>query len=464
LRGPRHPIFGDQLDEPARATLAGDILDRPQAFVAQERVRLSTAPVWIAGQLDPRPLMVRVFVAAHDGGYVAMPGGLTRIAAERDGKIVSMQSGGGSKDTWILADDRRRQVQTIRSTEPAVRLMRGTHDLPSRVADNLFWFGRYVERTEDTTRLLRAAASRIGNTAGFGALAEMPAAIALLSYLAPAPDLGKKENAGLEEIIQAILRRHRDPKYGPGLRATVERVHRMAAMARDRLSLDTWRAVNRLYDELAALDGADPAPEDATAALNGVVLACEALNGLAMENMTRGLAWRFVDIGRRLERGLHVIDSLSNILKIDEDGMGAALDVLLEVSDSAMTYRSRYLSAPQFAPVLDLLLADESNPRSLAFQNAALGTHMDQIAIGRRLAFFGPEQRQTIWLTGAVRTADIAVLSSRDDDGGRRNLAAFLEVLRSKLWELSETLTREYFTHAIGRNPAGRGVLTELTP
>jgi uncharacterized alpha-E superfamily protein len=140
------------------------------------------------------------------------------------------------------------------------------------------------------------------------------------------------------------------------------------------------------------------------------------------------------------------------------------LDVLLEVSDSAMTYRSRYLSAPQFAPVLDLLLADESNPRSLAFQTVALGTHMDQVAARRRAAFYGPEQRLSIWLCGAIRTAEIEILARPDEDGGRRNLATFLEVLKSKLWELSETVTREYFTHAVGRSAGGNAALREPMP
>ena len=183
-----------------------------------------------------------------------------------------------------------------------------------------------------------------------------------------------------------------------------------------------------------------------------------------MENMTRGLAWRFIDIGRRIERGMHVLDMLSGAIQAGRRVDDAGLDILLEVSDSAMTYRSRYLSSPQFAPVLDLLLADESNPRSLGFQFAALGNHMDQLAAGRRASFFGQDQRLTIWLLGAVRTAEIEVLARHDEDGDRRNLATFLEVLRSKLWELSETVTREYFTHAAGRSMTRNPVLREPLP
>ncbi|HXP97096.1 MAG TPA: circularly permuted type 2 ATP-grasp protein, partial [Telmatospirillum sp.] len=454
------PVFGEHLSAVRRAGLAQAIRNQPDAFFAQERVKLSTTPVWNNGALDPRPLMLRVFVAAHDDGYVVMPGGLTRVAAERGGNVVSMQFGGGSKDTWVRTDTKTPLVTSVRATDPPVKLVRGAHDLPSRVADNLYWFGRYVERSEDATRLLRATLSRVGNAASYGAADELPAALGLLNHLYRLPP-----RTDSEEAAATIARMNFDPAHMHGLRATIERVQRMAAMVRDRLSLDTWRAVNRLLDEVTQISvGSRLNTEDLVNLLNHVVLACEALSGLAMENMTRGLAWRFVDIGRRMERGLHVLDILSNILQPVEKIGGAALDVLLEVSDSAMTYRSRYLSSPQFAPVLDLLLADESNPRSLAFQIVALGAHMDQVAARRRTAFYGPEQRLSIWLCGAIRTAEIEILARPDEDGGRRNLATFLEVLRSKLWELSEMVTREYFTHAVSRNASGNTPFRETVP
>jgi uncharacterized circularly permuted ATP-grasp superfamily protein/uncharacterized alpha-E superfamily protein len=453
------PVFGKYLSVEKRAKLAQSIRNRPDAFLAQERVKLSTTPVWNDGALDPRPLMVRVFVAAHGDGYVVMPGGLTRVAAERGGNIVSMQFGGGSKDTWVRTDSKAPVLQPSRAEAP-VKLVRGSHDLPSRVADNLCWFGRYVERSEDTTRLLRAALSRIGNAAGYGAADELPVALSLLDHLYHFPP-----ETDPEEAAAAIARMNFDPAHAHGLRATIERMHHIAAMVRDRLSLDTWRAVNRLLDEVTHISvGNRLNTEDLVNLLNRVVLACEALSGLAMENMTRGLAWRFVDIGRRLERGTHVLDVLSNILQPTTTIGIAALDVLLEVSDSAMTYRSRYLSSPQFAPTFDLLLADESNPRSLAFQIVALQDHMDQLAAKRRSSFYGPEQRLTIWLCGAVRTTEIEILVHPDEDGGRRNLGAFLEVMQSKFWELSETVTREYFTHAVSRNAEANTTFRELVP
>ena len=439
----------EQLSPTKRAELVAAIRRKPMDYIGQMRPKFSSAPVWSQGEMEPRPMMLRVFLAAHDGSYVAMPSGLTRVAAERGGAMVSMQQGGGSKDAWVLAEQHDRPTITHKSLAVRTKLVRGSLDLPSRVADNLFWFGRYVERTEDTTRLLRAALSRAGSSAGLGAAEELPVALELLRRVFKPPQEQANE-------VAAIARMAFDPQHGVGLAATVERVGRMASLVRDRLSADTWRAVSRLSEAVKAVESGKKRPtvQDKLAALNDVILAGEALSGLAMENMTRGLSWRFVDIGRRLERGVHVIDLLSGILAHEDGATGPGLDVLLEISDSSITYRSRYLASPQFAPVLDLLLADESNPRSLAFQLGALEDHMERLAANRRSAFYGPLQRQTIWLTGVVRTADVEALARPDEDGDRRNLDGFLEVLRSRMWELSETLTQEYFTHAVSRSSA----------
>jgi uncharacterized alpha-E superfamily protein len=445
-------LFGESLSDAKRQELAQQIAERPRDFIAQERIRLSTTPVWNGETLDARPMMLRVYLTAQDDGYIVMPGGLGRVAAEPGGSMVSLQAGGGSKDVWVLTDKAEKAPIAVRPHGQAVRLTRGSRDMPSRVADNLFWFGRYVERCDNTTRMLRAALARAGSTAAFGAADELPVALTLLGRLFKTP-----RGAGEEEKLAATIAMAFGPNHSDGLRFTAERVHRMASLTRDRLSPDTWRAVNRLLQAATAGGVCDSLPvEEAMHCLNNLVLATEALSGLMMENMTRGLAWRFVDLGRRLERAAHMLDLLSGVLNHNEAPSGPALDVLLEISDSSMTYRSRYLSAPQFAPVWDLLMVDESNPRSLGFQLAALASHMDMLAAYHRVAFLGPEQRLTVWLTGAVRTAEVETLCQADEDGEVRNLARFMESLSSKLWELSEAVTKQYFTHSAGQRSVVR--------
>lgn len=442
-------VIGETLSEARRAAMIEAIRRRPRDFLAQERISLSTAPVWSKQTIEPRPVMVRVFLVVHNGSYAVMPGGLTRVAAERGSAIVSMQFGGGSKDTWVLAEPRSHPPPVVRSNGQPVKLVRGTHDLPSRVADNLFSLGRHIERAEDASRLLRAALSRAGSAAGFGAANELPMVLKLLNRIYRCEAKG-----GPDEQVAALLALHMASDHVGGLRATIGGVHRLAALVRDRLSSDTWRAVGGLHQEWATLPAASRLNlEDALSTLNSVILATGALTGLAMENMARGMEWRFIDIGRRLERSLHLLDLLSGLLHQRQGRSGLGLDILLEVSDSAMTYRSRYQSSPQFGSVFDLLMADESNPRSLAFQLAALDGHANHLAGRRQSAFFATDQKVAMWLIGAVRTAEIERLAIPDEDGAHRSLATLLKQIHGKLLELADILTREYFAHTAGRGP-----------
>lgn len=170
-----------------------------------------------------------------------------------------------------------------------------------------------------------------------------------------------------------------------------------------------------------------------------------------MENMTRGLGWRFLDIGRRVERATHVIELLSAAVDSRSGETATTLDLLLSILDSGMTYRSRYFPAPRLVPVLDLLLCDESNPRSVAYQLAELREHVERLSAFRDTARIRPEQRLMVYLESLVRTADIDALAAASDDGIRHELDKLLSVAGGRLWELTEVLTREYFTHAVGR-------------
>ncbi|HEY0833367.1 MAG TPA: circularly permuted type 2 ATP-grasp protein [Azospirillum sp.] len=445
-------IFGDTLAAAEREDLAARIAARPHAYVAQDPVIPSTAPVWVDGRLVPQPMVLRTFLVAQGDGYRAMPGGLARASSARDLPNASLQGGGegGSKDTWVLSDAPEPPKRTTPPVAAPVRLVRGGRDLPSRVADNMFWFGRYLERGEGITRMLRTIYVQVEESAsglaGAGGETLAPHG-GILSLLGLHPT---RAQAGTVVDAAALLGRQQfDPSYRTGLVANMDRLLRVATRVRDRLSLDTWRNVQQLNTAAHRLKPAMAADVgEVLGALNGLILMLEASSGLVLENMTRGLGWRFLEIGRRMERASHLIDLLSGVLQLRGGDLPVALDALLTVSDSGMTYRSRYFPTPQFAPALDLLLCDDANPRSVAFQFAALADHVGRLVAFHEAARIRPEQRLMIFLEGSVRTADIDVLAAPDEDGRYSHLGKLLEVLQARLWELSETLSREYFAHA----------------
>ncbi|WP_247895028.1 circularly permuted type 2 ATP-grasp protein [Azospirillum brasilense] len=451
------PIFGADLSAGERAALVERIKARPWCYVAQERLALSTAPVWQGGRLQPRPLVLRVFLCARpDGSYTVMPGGLTRVSTESGKLVVSMQRGGGSKDTWILSGRRAESTpatprpQPAQEPQPAPKA--ASADLPSRVADSLYWLGRYAERSEGTVRLLRSTHSRLTDGNVPGASLQLRPLLHLMAWEGMIPwDLTRVTALGGGRALRAALYSSVvDPDHPNSLRAQVQRVHRTAYSVRDRLSLDMWRVVTMLERQ------SQPPPHKLDAAamllrLDDLMTCLAAIAGLEQESMTRGQGWRFLDIGRRIERALHIISVMRGIQvhaldRQDEPVQVATLSVLLELGESVMTYRSRYLTSVRRRPVLELLLADESNPRALDFQLAALERHVAALPSGSQAV-----PGDTAASARSILSAARASLRAPDALDSGAALHTLLDSLALSLPEISNLLTHAYFSHAFAR-------------
>ncbi|MEM9295102.1 MAG: circularly permuted type 2 ATP-grasp protein [Planctomycetota bacterium] len=451
------PVFGDQLTPDQAADLLARIEERPHAYLAQESVDLSTAPCWNGASLDRRHVMLRVFVAATpDGGYTVLPGGLTRVSRSPASRVTSMQGGGGSKDTWVRSSGPVAAFSLLRDADAEDAVGRGGADLPSRVADNLFWLGRYIERCEAVVRLLRAIASRLLDDAGgWGASSEaLPDLLRALEAVAPGGRVAAELSGepGYAEAEAVLLERVYAGDRPGALAGIVREAHGLASRVRDRVSTDTWRAVSRLE---AAFDRGDGQPRatgdaaDAAALLDQTVLSLAAFAGLNQESMTRNQGWRFLGLGRRIER----VIALSRVLRAAmSEGGGratAGLEAVLEYADSTMTYRDRYHAAAAPASVLDLLVFDESNPRSIAFNLAQIEAHVAELPGGSTPGSRSEDRRLAIGMLASVRLGDPRELARAGGAGGRRqSLADFLQDLEGRAPALSEALTRRFLSHA----------------
>jgi uncharacterized circularly permuted ATP-grasp superfamily protein/uncharacterized alpha-E superfamily protein len=368
LRG--QPVFGQDLDRRGLRALAVRIRRNPADWVAQEQVMLSQAPVFEqtpALKLDARAVMLRVFSVATRDGWSVMPGGLTRVAGVDDRRIVATQRGGGSKDTWVLsAAPVSLPLTLLRSTVGPDDLVRSAGaSLSSRAAENLFWFGRYAERCEAIARFLRVAWPRLSVDGDD----EMPSRSALLNL---ARSLGLAiDAAAVQPSLQAAVF---EPRLQGGLRDTIDQLHRVAFGLRERLSVDHWRALSGLQRD-PGFDGFRDLAQ-ALALLDRTVVTLATCSGFVLDGMTRDAGWRFVSAGRRIER-LRAISAA--VCAASRHGRAGGLDWLLEFADSSITYRSRYLGTPEWLPVLDLLVADDTNPRSVASQLQGLSDAMQRI-------------------------------------------------------------------------------------
>lgn len=447
------PAFGRYGEAPVpadRAKLAREIETRGHFYIAREAVALPTVPVLEGGAFRPAAATLRVFIA-HDGGdFQVMPGGLAQVSSGDAGATSATHRPDTSKDVWVLSDAPLEQAPSLRPRPHAVALRRTGKDLPSRAADNLFWLGRYAERAEQTCRLMRTILSRLvenGRPAG-----EYPAMVQLIGPLAVKAGLDRSAAQGEfggpnSALLRGQLRALLAEPCPYGLQETLGHLARTAGLARDRLSVDAWRTLSTLR-----ADRFGPASEPDLAGmldpLEAAIRNLAAFSGMESENMTRSHGWRFLDMGRRIERGEAMTEAVQGLLGSGDPEEDGSLTLLLELADSFMTYRSRYLTTPMLAPVLDLLVLDEMNPRSVGFQIAALSAHIGELPGHRPTPPLSAEQRLVTGMLAELRLSDIHALCRAGASGERQALLALLGGLSQKLSQFSDQLARTYFSHA----------------
>ncbi len=439
------PFFGSRMGAEERKKLAASIRENPYRYVGQEQTALSTAPVWANGAPEPRPLVVRSYIAAAGDSFAVMPGGLTRISNDSGEIVVSMQHGGGSKDTWILADGPVNMVSLLTASGHPVRSGASSAELPSRVADNLFWLGRYTERLEGTARLLRCLATRLLDESSADGSPELFALARMLVRLdlLPARFAERFPAKDLEQELFALFEKEDRPG---SVRQLLNRVRGIVSVTRDRFSADTWTILSKLN-----LDGRSRQRRrllsDTLNLLNTIIIDMSAFSGMEMENMTRGLGWRFLEFGRRLERASRIVQWFRAALCPEPQGT-AILEPLLELSDSLMTYRRRYFAGVQAVSVLELLLLDEGNPRSLAFQLTTLREHGRYFPREADL-FYENEERRVLGLLLTLRDSSKFILNPADNAAANRALEVLLNDCMAQLSALGHDFTNRYFSHTV---------------
>jgi uncharacterized circularly permuted ATP-grasp superfamily protein/uncharacterized alpha-E superfamily protein len=432
--GGERAVFGADFSSDERVTLRAKVASRPHRYVAQEWVHGSQAPVLEHGpgrlseQLRARNVGLRVFAVATPQGWRVMPGGLTRVAAEGDARGIAMQRGGRSKDTWVLSEAPVNAAFSLLSrTVKPDDLVTARANLPSRAAENLFWFGRYGERCEMSLRLLRVAIAGVleNNAEDAGG---------------PAPALVLAQRLGLIEGTEHpgvdLLRAATHPDET--LAERLKLLSRVAFNLRDRMSADNWRTLNQLITDPVFHRGVSLPL--ALVWLDRAVTSMITLSGFVLDGMTRGLGWRFLSLGRRIER----LASLATMLQVAiVEGRNHGLDWLLELADSSVTYRSRYLVAPEWLPVLDLLLREEANPRSIAFQVKGLSEYIAKLE-----ATHGRFASDVI----APAQAALARLAPEDLHPESEAVAQVLEQLHRAALATSDELSLKFFSHAASRS------------
>jgi len=443
------PVVPMHMTAEKRAELAAAVAANPASYAALVAPTPSVAPCSTPNGLEPRPIVLRMFLA-HDGKtWQTMPGGLARALSDEDAIAGRLPRDAVSKDVWVLPDESgaTRFVPAL-DTRP-LEIRRTAGDLPSRVADNFYWLGRYLERMEEAARLRRALIPRVTRPS---ASPHERADIELLSACLHKAGMLRSEDTfeyGTVSRNAAVLSAFR--AEGP-MRRLLGRVANMSAQLRDRLTGEVHTILTRSLHNLGEAMNRLPADSDPRAVERASVLTTDilqfsaAIAGLAAENMVRGGGRLFFDFGRRMERAHAILEQLGVLLEqppgaVQQGHVEAGLQLALELRDSVITYRARYLAVLQAAPALDLILADEGNPRGLAFQLLAIRDLLRQIT----------EEGDSLLLQvdRALRDAReivTEVLNAPNQMLAAARLTEKLGALESLIESVADRISRRYFT------------------
>jgi uncharacterized circularly permuted ATP-grasp superfamily protein/uncharacterized alpha-E superfamily protein len=444
------PVFGAELSKAEKEKFAEKLRASPHEYVAQEQVALSTAPVWDEGHLLSRSVVLRTYALHTASGWKVIPGGLVRVA-EAEGSVVSMQRGGHSKDAWVLSDGPVDTFSMLPPRNEPVPLRRVSRAIPSSVADNVFWLGRYAERAENIARILRTIAPRVrrADAAELRCLVRLHACLESRHSKLPKARGREATSAEIEaELVSLTI----DPKRGDNLVSTLAEVGRIGGNVRERLSSDMMLLIGRLRESVAPSDpdGIPPHFLEYPAMLTGCLELLSAFSGMERENINRGLGWMFLNIGRRLERAMYQARQLRELTAPLAEQDWPLLECLLEVGDSSMTYRTRYYTTLQPLAVLDVLMADETNPRSLDFQ-------LDHLAdLYEKLPRYQAEDlREMRDAVARLRAIDLRALkyplpgtAQKQRVDGLTRLRKFFVELERLLPSWSNNISSLYFSHA----------------
>jgi uncharacterized circularly permuted ATP-grasp superfamily protein/uncharacterized alpha-E superfamily protein len=433
------PVFGGGLEPQAREEWLARLRASPELYCLQEHLPLSHAPVFHEGRLESRAMMLRVFLVSDGrGDYHVMPGGLSRIAGE-DRNVVSGQFGGSSKDTWVLSEA---PVETFSLLPGRLRpedIDRTPRALSSRAGEALFWLGRYAERSENVARLLRAVLTRLPDHEALPRKLHPPL-VRTCAHHGLLRGTAEEHLGTPHRLEHDLLVGMFDAKETLSLAYNVAETVRVAGTVRERLSTDNWRLLNRLIQAFSEPRLTAPSLAEGLELVDKAIVSLVAVGGLELAHMTRDDGWRCLGLGRLIERLHYVTGTVAEVLASGEADEPSLLEWLLDLSDSVITYRARYMRPPEWLPVADLLLFDRSNPRSAAFQLAKLANQVRLL----------PEAGLAVLLA----RIDAAWASCREaQDPGSETLirkdaqVEFLRECRDLASGLSDALTLRYFSH-----------------
>ncbi len=450
-------IDGMSLSAKQLAELKEQIKTHPSLYVGQEKINFSSTPSLINGSIAPRNALFRSFLVSHNGDYIAMTGGLTRTTADLGNFIISNQLGGISKDTWIISPEPGRTLNVRKELERNYGSSQ-SGALPSHTAENLFWVGRYTERMLGNARFLRTVMQFIAESNNLlsdnnDTQSEQHLLMSLTHFSTTYPgftadDDDEKFENPWKELREVLCNEKRMGSLGYNLAVFKRAVYAV----RDHWSTDTWRVLRSIEEEWTSLAMvASTGHHRMLSALDSLITSTVAFIGLNRESISREQGWVMLDTGRKMEQSLLLITMLLSTLvkKHDEQTEYDLQESVLVSNESLVNYRYKYRVHIQLPLVLDLMLLDPNNPRSLVYQLDRLKAYLSQLPKSQPGHTLAEYERLILEAYTLLKLADKDELALADNQTARyENLHTFLLNMNNLLLAIPGAVSKTYFKHA----------------
>lgn len=458
----RNPTGSSSVDGGALSAREADALKQriaaqPALYVGQEKVDISNTPSLINGKIESRNALFRSFLVSNNEGYVAMPGGLCRISPDPGNFLISNQSGGFSKDAWIISPEPERILNHLKEA-PETAAASYNDMLPSHAAENLFWVGRYTERFLGNARFLRTALQFVaeGNKllTDNNVQTERNLLAALTRYSYTYPGFTGDGAAGafrepLKELRDIFFNEKRSGslKYNFGL--LQKAIHEV----REHWSIDTWRVLRAIEEQFQQdIQLSHHGHLQMLHTLDNLITSIVAFIGLNRESISREQGWIMLDVGRKIEQSLLLITMLQNTMveKCNEYVEYNLLQSILMSNEGLVNYRYKYRRPLQNQLVLDLLLFDPNNPRSLTYQVDRLKVYLKNLPKSQSAPLPAEYERLILEADSMLKLAGRGDLTTTDAlDAAYGRLDDFLSGMYDLLSAIPGVISKTYFKHEL---------------
>lgn len=455
--GPRKTVYGWELSKAEKQQWIQKIKQFPYRFVGQEQAIFSTAPSWSGNYLEPRSTVLRCFASSGGKDYEVMPGGLTRSAPKLGNSHVSNRSGGLGKDTWVISDEKVKPIRLKSSDTVPRNTYKQLDDLPSRIASQIYWMGRYLMRIKYTARFLRVILKNEADIKNFEDPADKETWPLLLQgithiTLTYPGFVGEEGQDNLDAPADQLSALLGDYDLIGSLANSLRMLKNAATAVRNRWAPDTWRMLDQtdqFWEDFS--QGKKKNSRSVRRALDQLIDNLAALQGFIVGSLSVEEGRPLLDIGMRLEHGM-MMAALSRALlsnKQDVDVEKNLMEALLITTESLSSYRHRYRGNLRMAGLLELLLLDDSYPQSLNYSIKTLKDSLAQLPSmieGRKLR---ADQKEILKIYSSLQLMEASQLLNTDNDLVlREQLDTLLGNIYEGLAKTSNHITSTFFSHS----------------